>query len=193
MFRLPPRATTPLIGMVSRLAEQKGIDILLDVMEEISRLDLQLIILGTGASNYQEALASFHGRSGKIGVKIGFDNILAHKIEAGADMFLMLSKYEPCGLNQIYSLKYGTIPIVRATGGLEDTIQDYNPGAKSGTGFKFTGYNGDALLNAVKKAIAVYRQKQAWRRLIDHAMDCDLSWDQSAREYLRLYRSLTGN
>lgn len=101
--------------MVSRLAEQKGIDILLDVMEEIARLDLQLIILGTGASNYQEALASFHGRSGKIGVKIGFDNILAHRIEAGADMFLMSSKYEPCGLNQIYSLKYGTIPIVRAT------------------------------------------------------------------------------
>jgi starch synthase len=174
------------------LADQKGLDILLEVIEDILRFDLQLVILGAGDQKYQDALAQLPKTyPGKIGVKIAFENVLAHQIEAGADMFLMPSKYEPCGLNQIYSLKYGTVPIVRATGGLDDTIEDYDPLAGTGNGFKFTGYSGSELLQAIKRALAVCVNKKAWKQVIANGMACDFSWEKSAKAYLELYRTLT--
>ena len=191
IYGLPDKAAVPLIGMVSRLADQKGLDILIEVIEELMHLDLQLVILGAGDQRYQALLDGLPGRyPEKIGVKIGFDNALAHKIEAGADIFLMPSKFEPCGLNQMYSLKYGTIPAVRATGGLDDTIEDYNPLSGSGNGFKFAGYSGPTLLEAVKRSIAVYCNKKAWHQLMVKAMACDFSWEKTALEYLALYRKL---
>jgi starch synthase len=191
IFGLPLKAATPLIGIVSRLADQKGMDIILQAIEDLMSLNLQIVILGSGDEKYQTLLAELPGaHPGKIGVKIGFDNALAHKIEAGSDMFLMPSKYEPCGLNQIYSLKYGTMPIVRATGGLDDTIEDYDPVTGSGNGFKFTEYSTSALLDAVRRAIGVYGDKNAWRRVMANGMACDFSWEKPAEEYLALYRKL---
>lgn len=191
IYGLPNKASVPLIGMVSRLADQKGLDILIEAIEDLMRLDLQLVILGAGNQRYQAFLDRLPSRYGeKIGVKIGFDNVVAHKIEAGADIFLMPSKFEPCGLNQMYSLKYGTIPVVRATGGLDDTIEDYNPLSGSGNGFKFANYSGPVLLEAVKRCIAVYRNGKAWHQLTIKAMGCDFSWKKSALEYLALYRKL---
>ena len=119
---------------------------------------------------------------------MAYDNVLAHKIEAGADMFLMPSQYEPCGLNQIYSMKYGTVPVVRATGGLEDTVAPFD--GDSGTGFKFKEYSGKALLKAIRTALKVYRDREAWKRLVSNGMEQDFSWTQSAQRYLRIYRSL---
>ncbi len=192
IYNLPAEASVPLAGLVARLAQQKGLDILADAMEELMRLDLQLVVLGTGERRYQELLASLAARyPKKLAAKIGFDNSLAHKVEAGADIFLMPSKYEPSGLNQMYSLAYGTIPVVRATGGLDDTIEDYNSSTGAGNGFKFAAYSGAALLNAVKRALSVYPQKKAWRQLMANAMAGDLSWEKSAAEYLALYRRLT--
>lgn len=191
IYGLPHKASVPLIGMVSRLADQKGLDILIEAMEDLMRLDLQLVILGAGDQRYHALLERLPGKYGeKIGVKIGFDNLLAHKIEAGADIFLMPSRFEPCGLNQMYSLKYGTIPVVRATGGLDDTIEDYNPLSGSGNGFKFSGYSWGTLLEAVKRAIAVYCNKRAWHQLTVKAMACDFSWEKSAAEYYDLYHKL---
>lgn len=193
IYGLPFKGSVPLIGMVSRLADQKGLDILADALENLMDLDLQLVVLGTGEQRYQELLAKLPAiHPEKIGIKIGYDNVLAHKVEAGADLFLMPSKYEPCGLNQIYSLKYGTIPIVRATGGLDDTVIDYNPFTAEGNGFKFSAYSGPALLETVKRAIAVYCHEKAWRRLMSNAMACNFSWQTSATEYLALYRQLLG-
>lgn len=190
---LPSNASVPLIGIVSRLTDQKGLDIVADAIEDLMHLDLQLVFLGSGEQQYQQILTGLCARHPeKVGVRIGFDNALAHKIEAGADMFLMPSKYEPCGLNQIYSLKYGTIPIVRATGGLDDTIEDYNPLTGTGNGFKFSAYSGSTLLEAVKRGTAVYFHKKAWRRLMANAMSYDFSWEKSAAEYLTLYRKLAG-
>lgn len=191
VYGLPVKASVPVIGMVSRLADQKGWDILGEVIEDFIRLDLQLVILGNGEEQYQQMLNGLCSRHPEnIGVRIEFDNVLAHKIEAGADLFLMPSKYEPCGLNQIYSLKYGTIPIVRATGGLDDTIEDYDPLTGVGNGFKFSAYSGATLLEALKRAIAVYSNKRAWNQLMANAFACDFSWGKSSVEYLALYRNL---
>lgn len=191
IYKLPAAPAVPSIGIVSRLAYQKGLDILADCVEELMGPELQLVVLGTGEQKYHDLLTSLAARyPKKIGVRIGFDNGLAHKIEAGADMFLMPSKYEPCGLNQIYSLAYGTVPIVRATGGLDDTIEDYDPATGAGNGFKFSDYSGAALVAAVKRALAAYAQRRAWRGIIANAMACDFSWDKSAKEYLALYRKL---
>jgi starch synthase len=191
IYGLPLEGSVPLFGIVSRLVDQKGWDILVEVMEELMHLDLQLVVLGAGEQRYQEFLARLPAaHPEKIGAKIGYDNVLAHKIEAGADMFLMPSLYEPCGLNQIYSLKYGTIPVVRATGGLDDTVSDYNPLTGRGNGFKFSAYSGPTLLETVKRAIAVYSHAKAWRRLMANAMASDFSWETSAAEYLALYQRL---
>lgn len=189
---LSVKPSVPLIGIVSRLADQKGLDILAEVLDDLMRFDLQIVILGAGEEKYQTLMAGLPARHpGKVSVTIGFDNALAHKIEAGADMFLMPSRFEPCGLNQMYSLKYGTIPVVRATGGLDDTIEDYDPLAGSGNGFKFSGYSGATLLEAVKRALTLYANKPAWRRLTAGAMAADFSWEKSARSYLALYQKLT--
>ncbi|HHL39578.1 MAG TPA: glycogen synthase GlgA [Deltaproteobacteria bacterium] len=178
---------TPLIGIISRLTDQKGFDILAEAMDELMAMELAMVVLGTGERRYQELFTELASRHrGRLGVKIAYDDTLAHKIEAGCDMFLMPSRYEPCGLNQIYSLRYGTIPIVRATGGLDDTIRDYDTGA--GNGFKFTDYTARALVEKVKEAIWVYGYKEAWRELQARAMREDFSWERSAARYMEIYR-----
>jgi starch synthase len=187
---LPVKAA-PLIGMVTRLTAQKGIDLVLDVLDELLQLDLQLVILGSGDPALERALQQAAKRApAKLSVHRVFDEPLAHRIEAGADLFLMPSKYEPCGLNQLYSLRYGTIPIVRRTGGLADTVVDATPGnlaAGTATGIVFETASGHALLNAVRLALSLYRQDSVWPRMITSAMAADFSWERSAREYVALY------
>lgn len=186
--RLITEQSTPIIGMVSRLVDQKGFDLMDEALEDLLSLDLRLIVLGTGERRYhrlfEEAKQEFPD---KIGVNFTYDNSLAHLIEAGSDMFLMPSKYEPCGLNQMYSLKYGTIPIVHATGGLADTIREYDPSTHKGNGFSFSEYTPEALLDAVKRAMKTFRNKAQWKFLRDNAMECDFSWEVSARKYKELY------
>lgn len=179
----------PVIGMISRLADQKGFDILAEAMEHLLRLDICLVILGTGDAKYEKQFAELAKKHpGHLGVKIAFDNTLAHKIEAGSDMFLMPSKYEPCGLNQMYSLKYGAIPVVRATGGLDDTIKEFNPETGKGTGFKFNAYSSMELVKAVKRAVYIYRNKLLWEKLVKNAMKQDFSWQKSAYKFEEVYK-----
>jgi starch synthase len=188
-FGLPhENAGPPVLGIVSRFANQKGFDILAEKAHELMREDLLLVALGTGDPKYEEffrALASAYPT--RVGVKIAYDNVLAHKIEAGADMFLMPSRYEPCGLNQIYSLKYGTVPVVRATGGLDDTVETFDVEHGTGTGFKFTEYSGAALLYAVKQALHHYADERIWKRIQLNGMAKDFSWKAPAAEYAKLY------
>ena len=188
-FGLELREDLPLLGMISRLDEQKGFDLIEAIMEKLMELGPQCVLLGTGKEKYHLLLENLQKKYPRqLGVKIAFDNVLAHKIEAGADMFLMPSRYEPCGLNQIYSLKYGTVPIVRATGGLDDTIEDFNPLSASGNGFKFQDYAANCLLEAIKRALQVYRDRPLWESLMVQGMSADFSWEQSAGEYLRVYQ-----
>lgn len=185
-FRLKLGKDTPLIGMISRLADQKGFDILSEAMPQLMELDLGLVILGSGDKKYQALLQELAMKyPKKLSVKIAFNNNLSHMVEAGCDMFLMPSLYEPCGLNQIYSLKYGTIPIVRATGGLDDTVSDYLEG---GNGFKFKEYSAKALTGKVKEAVAAYHDRKAWQALMRRAMTENFSWEIAAGKYLELYR-----
>lgn len=171
----------PVIGIVSRFAEQKGFDLMGQVFHELASLDASWAIIGSGEYRFESMFRAFAAAyPDKFGVRIGYDNGLAHRIEAGSDMFLMPSLYEPCGLNQIYSLRYGTLPIVRATGGLDDTIEE-------GTGFKFWDYAGWALLSAVQHALGVYSDQAKWRGMMKNAMQKDFSWQQSALEYIDLY------
>lgn len=179
----------PLIGMISRLADQKGFDLLMEILDELFSLDIGFVLLGTGEQKYHDLFRQVAQKyPQKAAIRITFDEPLAHQIEAGADLFLMPSKYEPCGLNQIYSLRYGTIPIVRATGGLDDTITNYDPATGKGNGFKFIHYNAKEFLDQIKLAIHFYFQPEHWRRLIHNAMSSDFSWERSAKEYLQLYQ-----
>ncbi len=179
----------PLLGMISRLADQKGFDLLMEILEELFSLNIGFVLLGTGEQKYHDLFTQVaHKYPQKAGIRIAYDDRLAHKIEAGSDLFLMPSKYEPCGLNQIYSLKYGTIPVVRATGGLDDTITHYNPTTQKGNGFKFTRYDAKEFLNTIKEAIGFYFQPEHWRPLLHNAMTADFSWKRSAKAYLQLYR-----
>lgn len=179
----------PLIGIISRLADQKGFDILSEVSDKLLSLDLKMVLLGTGDEKYHQLFKQMAKKyPEKISVNLRFDDPLAHLIEAGADMFLMPSRYEPCGLNQLYSLKYGTVPIVRETGGLADTIQDYSPDTGEGTGFVFKHYDADELLKVVKRAIRVYQNKDAWTKLAKNGMQKDFSWQASAKKYEELYQ-----
>ena len=178
----------PVIGIVSRFAAQKGFDLISQVMDRLAREQMIVVALGAGDKEYQDMFLRLHKQyPQKIAVKVAYDNALAHKIEAGSDMFLMPSRYEPCGLNQIYSLKYGTVPIVRATGGLDDTIENWEPRTGRGTGFKFSEYTGEALLDTVKLALKAYQDRDAWQRLMRNGMAKDFSWNASAREYVRVY------
>src|SRR6185437_13157674 len=175
----------PVIGIVSRFADQKGFDLLAEVAEEIMSEDLALVALGTGDKNYEVMFTELAGRyPEKLAVKTIYDNTLAHKIEAGADIFLMPSRYEPCGLNQIYSLRYGTVPVVRVTGGLDDTVEPFDTRTGRGTGFKFSEYTGQALLQCLRQALALYRDRNSWHRLQMNGMAKDFSWHSSAIEYL---------
>jgi starch synthase len=174
----------PLAAIVSRFASQKGFDILADAASRLLLEDLDLVVLGSGDPVYEsmfQALARAY--PDQVGVQIGYDDGLSHRIEAGGDLFLMPSQYEPCGLNQIYSLKYGTVPVVRATGGLDDTID-------KDTGFKFRDYSGDALLESVRLALKAFRNKDDWTRRMRRGMQKDFSWKASAGEYVELYRRL---
>ena len=186
-----PLRSSPLIGCISRLADQKGFDLIAKAMDDIMALDLQMVILGTGEQRYHDLLKKIGGEyPRKISVNIRFDNKMAHMIEAGADMFLMPSRYEPCGLNQLYSLKYGTVPIVRSTGGLADTITNCTPSTlKTGkaNGFAFREYNAARFLAAVRKAVRMYSDGRAWKRLMLNGMKQDWSWSRSAGEYIKLY------
>ena len=189
---LPFQERTPVIGIISRLADQKGFDLIGEMLEHLMQLHVQLVVLGTGEKKYHdlfEKAAKHHPQ--QVGISLTFNNDLAHLIEAGSDMFLMPSRYEPCGLNQMYSMRYGTVPVVRATGGLDDTVEEFHPSSGNGTGFKFAEYDSDALLKTVQRAVAVYADSAAWRKLMKNGMVKGFSWEASARKYIQLYRSLT--
>jgi starch synthase len=181
----------PVIGIVSRFAAQKGFDLIAEIADDLAQLPLVLTILGSGDKEYQDLFLKLNREyPEKFALKVAYDNVLAHKIEAGADMFLMPSRYEPSGLNQMYSLKYGTVPIVRATGGLDDSIEPWNPATGKGTGFKFSGYSGSALLTAVNEALNAFKDRQSWKTLMLNGMKKDFSWTVSAREYVKIYERL---
>jgi len=178
----------PVIGIVSRFAAQKGFDLIAQIMDRLAREEMIVVALGNGDKQYEDMFARLQKQfPRKIAVKIAYDNAVAHKIEGGSDMFLMPSKYEPCGLNQIYSLKYGTVPIVRATGGLDDTIEPWDARTGKGAGFKFSDYNGEALLLTVKEALRAFRDQTSWQTLMRNGMNKDFSWNASAKEYVRVY------
>ena len=181
-------AKLPVIGIVSRFAAQKGFDLISQVADRLAREDMIVVALGAGDKEYEELFRRLNKQfPQKFAVKVAYDNKIAHKIEAGADMFLMPSRYEPCGLNQIYSLKYGTVPVVRATGGLDDTIENWDPPTRKGTGFKFAEYSGEALLATIRAALQAYRNQETWRVLMRNGMSKDFSWTASAKEYVRVY------
>jgi starch synthase len=181
-------ANLPVIGIVSRFAAQKGFDLISQIMDRLAREDVILVVLGTGDKEYEEMFLRLQKQfPQKIAVKVAYDNAIAHKIEAGADMFLMPSRYEPCGLNQIYSLKYGAVPIVRATGGLDDTIEPWDARTGKGTGFKFSEYNGESLLLTVRAALQAFRDEASWQVLMRNGMSRDFSWGASAKEYVKVY------
>jgi starch synthase len=180
----------PLIGMISRLTDQKGFDLLSEIFDDMMKLNVQFILLGTGEKKYHDLYEKLQKKyAGRVGMDLKFDNTLAHMIEAGADMFLMPSRYEPCGLNQLYSLRYGTVPIVRSTGGLDDTIDDIDASPK-GTGFKFQKYDGKELLKSIQHAVKLYAEKGAWQKIQRNGMSKDFSWESSAKQYITLYRKL---
>ncbi len=183
-LKLSPDLERPLIGVVSRFASQKGFDLVEAITAQLGEMDLAMAVLGSGDSRYEQvfrAMAEAHPE--KFAVRVGYDEVLAHRIEAGADMFLMPSQYEPCGLNQMYSLRYGTVPIVRATGGLDDTVDET-------TGFKFREYTPEALLAAICQALSAWENREEWVERMRRGMAKDFSWDASAAGYQRLYRSL---
>lgn len=194
---LPEKPGTPMVGMITRLVDQKGLDLLADVFTDLMKLDIQLAILGTGDDKYHTFLTRAAEKyPGRVGVRLAFDDELAHWIEAGSDMFLMPSRYEPSGLNQLYSLRYGTIPIVRRTGGLADSIANATPStikSGAGTGFLFEEYNGKRMFDAVVRAVKLYKANpRAWAHLVQNAMAKDYSWNASAREYQKLYKKMAG-
>jgi starch synthase len=183
------KSDVPLIGMIGRLDVQKGWDLIAQVADSLMQRELQLVVLGDGAEEFQlmlKQLAKQYPK--KMGLKLGFDPRLAQLIYAGSDMFLMPSRYEPCGLGQLISLRYGTIPIVRSTGGLADTICDFNPKTKRGNGFSFVNYSSQELLAAIERALKVYADKPVWRKLMQRGMQQDFSWEHSAKEYVKLYK-----
>jgi starch synthase len=187
-FDGPGSMTRPIIGMVSRLVDQKGLDILAEAMPSLLQQDLAFVVLGTGEPKYEQmwrAAAAAHPE--RVSVTVGFSEERAHLIEGGADIFLMPSRFEPCGLNQMYSLRYGTVPLVRATGGLADTVRQVDHQTGDGTGFKFSDYSAGALTATVRYALEWYRRPEAWRRIQLAGMQDDHSWDASAREYVKVY------
>src|SRR5580700_7593638 len=190
-FQLPEENLgRPLIGIVSRFADQKGFDLLARISDLLMEEDLAVVALGAGEAKHERMFRELALQFPKrLAVKIAYDNVLAHKIEAGADIFLMPSRYEPCGLNQIYSLRYGTVPVVRATGGLDDTVQNYDPKTHHGTGFKFEAYDGRALLDSLRAALKLQRDSKAWQTLQKNGMAKDFSWKASAAAYVTLYEA----
>ena len=184
-----PVSDGPLIGMVTRLADQKGLDILTKALPEIMSLGVQLVILGTGDERYHRILSNAARRySKKMRVLLRYDDSVAENLYAGCDMFLMPSHYEPCGLGQMIAMRYGTVPVVRRTGGLTDTVADYNPKTGRGTGFLFEEYSAPALIDCLRRALTVYGNRTKWRSLMRNGMKQDFSWERSAKEYVKVYR-----
>ncbi len=190
IFGLTGKGDIPLIGMISRLDPQKGFSLIEEAGEKLMKLPIQIVFLGKGDETIQIFLERLEKKHpGRVGLKIGYDEALAHKIEAGSDVFLMPSRFEPCGLNQLYSLKYGTIPVVRATGGLDDTITGYSAARKSGNGFKFRAFTGAAMVTAIRRAVDLYHSdKSAWNTLQKRGMAEEYSWERAALAYEKLYR-----
>jgi len=186
---LPVREDVPIIGMVSRLSSQKGIDILEGAFSSLMEKDIQLVLLGTGEARYRQSFLGFKKLyPEQTSIFLAYDYQLAHQIFAGSDMVLVPSRYEPCGLNQLYALKYGAVPIVRSTGGLSDTVEEFDPESEAGTGFRFWEQDSAALERTILKAVDMYlRSPEAWKRLMRRGMNRDFSWNRSARQYLRLY------
>jgi len=181
----------PLIGMVSRLDNQKGLDILLQGMKNMLNLDTGLVIVGSGDEEIENKLKIAADQyPGRMSIHAGFNNPLAHRIMAGADILLVPSRYEPCGLTQMYALKYGTVPVVRATGGLNDTIEQYDEKTTNGNGFKFGPHDSEALFKAITKAVDLFKDKKSWKRLMTKGMRSDFSWDRSAEKYIDIYESV---
>jgi starch synthase len=189
------RRRCALVAMISRMVDQKGFDLLAALANDLPELDATFVVLGTGERRYEDLWRDLAARHrDRIAVRVGFDEALAHLIEGGADIFLMPSRFEPCGLNQMYSLRYGTVPVVRATGGLYDTVEDVDaaPARRTGTGFTFADYTPAALLATLRRAIRSYGNRPAWRRIQQAGMRRDLSWDASAREYVEIYQRASG-
>jgi starch synthase len=188
-FGLPQDSRLPVVGIVSRFVQQKGFDLIHQVADRLALEDLILIVLGNGQREYEELFRRLNKQyPQKMAVKVAYDNTLAHKIEAGSDIYLMPSQYEPCGLNQIYSLRYGTVPVVRATGGLDDTVEQFDPRTSKGTGFKFREYSGETMLDCLRVAATLYRDNpEAWVTLMRNGMAQDYSWTNAAREYVKVY------
>ncbi len=190
-FSLKYNENIPTIGLISRLYDSKGIDLLTEIMPKLLAQNVQVILLGTGDKKYHTAIEKFgHKYQDRFGYYLGFSDELAHWIEAGADMFLMPSKFEPCGLNQMYSQVYGTVPIVRETGGLSDTVTKFNEKTGEGTGFIFKEYTADALLKEINKALKLYGDKKQWNKIVKNGMKSDFSWQSSAKAYIELYKKV---
>ena len=190
-LNLPIDKEVPMIGLVSRLTHQKGCDLIVKILDELLKENIQVVIVGTGDYIYEESFKSFAFRyPEKISSNIKFSNELAHKVYAASDMFLMPSLFEPCGLGQLIALRYGSIPVVRETGGLKDTVIPYNEYTEEGNGFGFRNYSHNELLNIIRYALNIYNNKDRWNKIIKNAMETDNSWEKSAKEYLRIYKEL---
>lgn len=188
---LPEKSDVPVMSLISRLAPQKGIELVEYVIEEIAEMDIQFVILGTGEAKYENLFKHMAWKyPEKISANITFNNSLSHKIYAGSDMFLMPSKFEPCGLSQLISLRYGTIPIVRETGGLKDTVKPFNKFTNEGNGFSFANYNAHDMLFSIRRAGKYYHDKKIWNMLVKRSMEMDNSWGKSAEKYIDLYNKL---
>jgi starch synthase len=188
----PPKSRPmPMVGMIARMSAQKGMDILAEALDAIVALDLQLVMLSSGEPALEEIFKAAERRyPERIRVILGFDNVIAHRIQAGSDMFLMPSRFEPCGLTQMYALKYGTAPVVRATGGLRDTVSEFNPKTSTGNGFVFSDYRPEALTEALERAVAVFHKPSQWQVLMRNCFESDFSWDRAAGEYLDWFERL---
>jgi starch synthase len=187
---LPVAADAPLFGTITRLAEQKGVDIQLGALEEMLSADIQFVLLGSGSPAFERGYNILSRRfPSQVAVHIGYDEGLSHRIEAGCDFYIMPSRFEPSGLNQMYSLRYGTIPIVRAVGGLDDSVIDFSQDAARANGIKFREYSARALAKAMRKALALYQQSGLLRRYRQNAMKTDFSWNQTVDEYLKIYET----
>ena len=190
-LELPANPNVPLFGNIGRMVEQKGVDIMLGAMAEMARANIQFVQLGNGASVFQKACQELAIRfPDRVSVRVGFNEALSHQIEAGCDFFLMPSRFEPCGLNQMYSLKYGTIPVVRATGGLDDTVIDVREDAVKANGIKFYEYSTRALAKAMQKALALYNEPELLNHFRQNAMLADFSWDRTAAEFVKVFERL---
>ena len=191
-LRLPIDKEIPMIGIVSRLTNQKGMDLIISIADRLLKNNIQLVIVGTGDWYYEDKFKNLQYRyKDKVSANIRFDNMLAHKVYASSDLFLMPSLFEPCGLGQLIALRYGSIPIVRETGGLKDTIFPYNQYNELGNGFSFTNYNAEELLMIVEYALSFYTKKEEWSRIVRQALNSNNSWDKSANEYQQLYMEAT--